>query len=201
MGGINQAIRHSRRRGNPEPFPSANTVMAAPTRRVDGGRASTSFPNHVGRQPGLCIPASARMTGAGALDCYENAIFILMGGFNQAIRHSRRRGNPEPFLPSNLIESAGMVRVERRPVHQARHNCRNRLGAWPGLWIPGATGMMGRRPPSPGAMARREAGNPGDESRRNVPAHQDSCRAPVESSRICTRLVHYRVGCEDDSDW
>ena len=141
-----QTPRRSRRRGNPEPFASANTVMAAPTRRVDGGRASTSFPNHVGRQPGLWIPAAARMTGAGGLWITMKIVHFHPHVWpRQGHGNSRRRGNPEPFSPSNLIESAGMVRVERRPVHQARHNCRNRLGAWPGLWIPAATGMTGRR--------------------------------------------------------
>ena len=54
----------------------------------------------------MLAQGQAGMMGAGALDYYENAIVILTGGFNQAIRHSRRRGNPEPFLPFNLIESA-----------------------------------------------------------------------------------------------
>ena len=44
-----------------------------------------------------------RGLGKAIRNYYEKAIFILTGGFNRAIRHSRRSGNPEPFLPSNLM--------------------------------------------------------------------------------------------------
>ena len=145
--------RHSRRSGNPDAPPSFSPPRESRALRIrqhrHGGADAAG-----GRRPGQhFVPQPRRTTtraldprcgeddGGWALDYYEKAIFILMGGFNQAIRHSRRRGNPEPFLPFNLIGSAGMVRVERWPVHQARHNCHNRLGAWPGLWIPAATGM------------------------------------------------------------
>ena len=54
--------RHSRRSGNPEPW-----ITLRWQRGRGGNPAMPSIPNQVERQPGLWIPAAARMTGAGAL--------------------------------------------------------------------------------------------------------------------------------------
>ena len=53
---------------------------------------------------------------------YEKAIFILTGGFNHAIRHSRRSGNPEPWSCAKTVMPAWTRRVDRTTSH-LDHSC------------------------------------------------------------------------------
>ncbi len=53
---------------------------------------------------------------------YAKAIFILTGGFNQAIRHSRRSGNPEPTSCAKTVLSAKTRRVDS-PISHLDHSC------------------------------------------------------------------------------
>ena len=65
-------------------------------------------------------------------------IFILMGGFNQAIRHSRRSGNPEPFISKDLVGIRSTPRLSAKetspvwttPALSQVFGCGKRL------WIP-----------------------------------------------------------------
>ena len=97
-GGFNQAIRHSRRSGNPEPF----------LRRHAHGNWQTPG---VGKQRSSLPSCHTAMPWTPALTYYEKAIFILTGGFNQAIRHSRRSGNPEPLLCADTLMVTGKCQV------------------------------------------------------------------------------------------
>ena len=61
---------------------------------------------------------------------FAKAIFILTGGFNQAIRHSRRSGNPEPPSCAKTVLSAKTRRVDS-PISHLDHSCRPASG-WTG---------------------------------------------------------------------
>ena len=64
-----------------------------------------------------------RGLGQAIRNYYEKAIFILTGGFNQAIRHSRRSGNPEPPSCAKTVLSAKTRWVDS-PMSHLDHSCR-----------------------------------------------------------------------------
>ena len=76
---------------------------------------------------------------------FAKAIFILTGVFNQAIRHSRRSGNPEPPSCAKTVGSAKTRRVDSPTSHQS--HSRGPASGWMGerLWIPAAARMTGPR--------------------------------------------------------
>ena len=76
---------------------------------------------------------------------YGKAIFILMSGFNQAIRHSRRSGNPEPFISKDLVGIRRTPRLsakETSPVGTTPA-LSHVFGCGKGLWIPAAARKTG----------------------------------------------------------
>ena len=81
------APRHSRRSGNPEPWPCAKTVMTIMTRLVDRPTFHLDHPcrpDQVEWQKGLWIPAAARMTDGLVKATHEdeNSVFIVTSCVN-----------------------------------------------------------------------------------------------------------------------
>ena len=138
------APHHSRRSGNPEPWPCAKTVMTIMTRLVD---RPTFNPDHscrldqVGWQKGLWIPAAAKMTDGLVKATHEdeNSVFIVIQ--SPSPRHPRLGGDPEPWLSSDVVGERGASPAAVHPPRRRRHDG---VGGWEGLWIPAAARMTGR---------------------------------------------------------
>ena len=69
--------------------------------------------------------------------------FHPQGGFNQAIRHSRRSGNPEPFISKNLVGIRRTPRLSAKGISPVWTTpaLSHVFGCGKGLWIPAAARM------------------------------------------------------------
>ena len=113
--------RHSRRNGNPEPLLCTNTVMATETDRLDGRCPTPSFsPQGESRAPPMHQHGHSNGDRPAGRPV-PNPVILPAGGIQSPFyaptrswqwrhagwtsgaqpRHSRRNGNPEPFLCAN----------------------------------------------------------------------------------------------------